>query len=134
MGFCSQKYATNNEIRYYEITCNLHYYRLTAWRRVHLRKLTAAQPVKRTPNPPPTTETEGSIPYHQSPPPAPILTHIKPIHIHQTYFLKTHFNIILPFMTKSSEQYLPLTLPKRNFVSIYHLPHACFLPRPSHPP
>jgi hypothetical protein len=41
-------------------------------------------------------EPEGSLPHSQQPaPPAPILSHINPVHVLPSHFLKIYFNIIL---------------------------------------
>jgi hypothetical protein len=37
-------------------------------------------------------------------------------------------------MLRSSEWSLPFRISNRNFVRISHLPHARYMPRPSHPP
>ena len=46
---------------------------------------------------------------------------------------KTHFNIILPCMPRSSMQSLSFGFPYQNPVCICLLPHVCRTPSPSHP-
>ena len=49
---------------------------------------------------------------HKRPPPVPILSQINPVHV-PTYFLKIHFNIILPFTPDSSKWLFPLGFPNK---------------------
>jgi hypothetical protein len=72
--------------------------------------------------------------FHKSPPVVPILSQMHPVHTLPTYFLKLHPNIILPFMLRSSKQSLPFRISNQNFVCISHLPHACYITCPYHPP
>lgn len=57
------------------------------------------------------------------------LTQMNPVQILPHYFPKIYFNIILPFMARSSNG-----LFSSDFVHICHLPHACYMPHPSHHP
>jgi hypothetical protein len=58
---------------------------------------------------------------------------MNPVYTTKSSFLKIPFNIILPSTPKSSEWLLPFRL-SNNFVRISHLPHARYMPRPTHPP
>jgi hypothetical protein len=72
----------------------------------------------------PLIEPEGSLPCSQQPPTGPVESSPHP-HI--------LFNNILPSMPTCPKWSLTLNLPDQNFVCMYHLPHACYTPRPSHP-
>jgi len=63
----------------------------------------------------------------------PILSQMNPIHNFLPYFPKIHC-VILPFTPMSSEWPLPFRISDQNFMYISHLPHACNMLRPSHPP
>jgi len=67
-------------------------------------------------------EPEGSLPCLQEP--------ATPSHC----FLKTHSNIILPFIPRTSEWSLPFRFSDQNVVCISHLSHACYMLSLSHPP
>jgi len=64
----------------------------------------------------------------------PILSQIRLVHTFPPYFLKIHFNIILPSTRRSSEKSLPFRFSDQNFVHISQLSHARYIPCPSHPP
>ena len=66
---------------------------------------------------------------HKCPPPAPIPSHLNPIHTPTSHFLNMHFNIILPSTTGSSKLSLCLKFPHQNPVCTYPLPHTCYMPR-----
>ena len=66
------------------------------------------------------------------PPPAPILSHLDPVHTTTSHFLKTHPIIILPSMTVSSKWSVPLRFPHQNPVYDFPLPHTRYMSRPSH--
>jgi hypothetical protein len=51
-----------------------------------------------------------------------------------THPIQIHFNIIQPSAHRSLEWSLPFGIFNLNLVRISHLPHACYMPRPSHPP
>jgi hypothetical protein len=51
---------------------------------------------------------------HNSPSMAPVLSQINPVHILHLYFLKAHFNIILPSTPRSSEWSLPFRFSNLN--------------------
>jgi hypothetical protein len=70
---------------------------------------------------------------HKSPPQVPILSQMNPIHILHPYFPEIYFNIILPSMHRYSEWCHALRPSNQNFLSISHLPHACYMPSPSLP-
>ena len=64
--------------------------------------------------------------YHiyKSQPPAPILSKINPVHAPPFHFLKTHLNIILPFMPGLSRWSLSFRFPHQNPVYTSPLPHT----------
>jgi len=64
--------------------------------------------------------------------PVPILSHTDPVHTTTSHFLKTHLNIILPFLPWSSKWFLFLRFPHQTPVHASPLPHTCYMPRPSH--
>jgi len=70
---------------------------------------------------------------HNSPPVAPILSQMNPVHTFPRYFLKIHFNIILPTTSMPSAWSLPFRFLNQRIIKIY-LSHSCYMARPSHPP
>jgi hypothetical protein len=50
-------------------------------------------------------ESEGSLRVHRRLPSVPVLSQIIPVHTFPSYFLKTHFNLILPQMLRFSKWY-----------------------------
>jgi len=76
-------------------------------------------------------EPEGSLPHSQVPATVPILSHIDPVHVLASHFLKIHLNIILPSTPGSSKWSLSLGFPHQYPVYIFTLPHTCYMPRPS---
>ena len=50
----------------------------------------------------------------------------------QSHYLKNHFNITLPSMPRSSKWSFSLRFPHKNPVCTSALPHACYMPSPSH--
>jgi hypothetical protein len=52
------------------------------------------------------------FPVHKYPPVVPILSQTNPVHAFTSYFLKAHFNIILPSLPKFSKWSLSLTFPQ----------------------
>ena len=69
---------------------------------------------------------------HTCPPPVPILSHINPVHVPTSHFLKIDLNIILSSKPGSSKWALYLRFPHQNPVYDSSLPHTCYMPRPSH--
>jgi len=67
---------------------------------------------------------------HHSPPSVPILRQINPVHALPSYFLKIHFNNIIPY-SKCSPSF---RFPNENPVHIYFHHHICHMPNSSHPP
>jgi hypothetical protein len=59
--------------------------------------------------------------------PAPVLSLMNPVHTFPLYFLKIHFNIILPSSSRSSEWSLPFMFSNQN------CRNANYLSRPSNP-
>ena len=76
-------------------------------------------------------EPEGSLPHSQVPITVHILSHIDPVHVRASHFLKIHLNIILPFTPGSSKWSLSLRFPHQYPVYPFILPHTCYMPRPS---
>jgi len=66
---------------------------------------------------------------YKGPPLDPTLSQIHPVHNLLPYFPKIHSNIIFLPTPRSSKRCNPL----KNFVWIFPLSHACYMPRPSHP-
>jgi hypothetical protein len=65
-------------------------------------------------------------------PPVPILSQPNPVHTPSSHFPKIRLNIILP-STPGSPQWSPsLRFPHQNPVRTSPLPHARYMPRPSH--
>jgi len=77
-------------------------------------------------------EHGGSWPCHTCPPPAPILSHLNPVHTTISHSLKIHLNIILPSSPRSSKWSLFLKVLHPYPVYASTLPHTCHMPRPSH--
>ena len=61
---------------------------------------------------------------HKSPPAVPILSRINSFHASPCYFLKNHFNIIPPFMPRSSSGLFPSGLPFMHGFYLPYMPHA----------
>jgi len=69
---------------------------------------------------------------YKCPPPVPILNQLDPVRTPTPYFLKIHFNIILPSMPGSPKWSLSLRFPDQNPVYASPVPHTRYMPRPSH--
>jgi hypothetical protein len=69
---------------------------------------------------------------HKIPLLVPVLSQTHPFHILPHYFLKIHYNIIFLFIPRSSKWSLPFTFPDQNFLCIYHLFHAYYMPCTPH--
>jgi len=59
---------------------------------------------------------------HVSPPAAPIITHSNTVHAFPTHFLKIHFNIILPSLSRSCKRSLSVRSPHKNTLCTYPIP------------
>lgn len=77
---------------------------VTPWGRV-LEKLTVRSSVNKFPSFHGTLKLHNDV--HKSRSPVPILSQMNP-----TYFSKSHFNIILPFIPRYSEEFLAFRLAK----------------------
>jgi hypothetical protein len=62
----------------------------------------------------------------------PILSHIRPVHALKFYFLKFHFNIILPPAHKSTEWSVTFKFPHQNPACTSPLSNTCHMLCPSH--
>jgi len=69
---------------------------------------------------------------HNCPPPVPILNQLDPVHTPTSYFLKIHFNIILPSTPGSPKWPLSLRFPHQNPECAFAIPHTRYMPRRSH--
>ena len=66
------------------------------------------------------------------PPPVPILIQINAFHASPTHFLKTGFNIIFPYMPRSSKWSLSFVSHQQNSICTSRVSHAYHMPRPPH--
>ena len=68
---------------------------------------------------------------HKFPPPAPVLSHLDPVHVPKSYFLKIHLNIILPSRPGSPKWSLSVRFsPLKPFIRLSS-PHTRYMPCPS---
>ena len=77
-------------------------------------------------------EPDGSLPPLQEPATCPYPEPDKSSACPTAHFLKMHLNIILSSKPGSSKWSLSLRFPHQNPVGTSFLPHACYMPRPSH--
>ena len=69
---------------------------------------------------------------HKCPPHVLILNQLEPAHTTTSYFLKIHFNIILPSTSVSPKWPLSHGFPHQNPEYASPIPHTCYMPRLSH--
>ena len=69
---------------------------------------------------------------HKYPTSAPILSHLDPVHIATSHFLKIHLNITLTSTPATPKWSLSLRFLHLSPVCISSLPQTCYIPRPSH--
>jgi hypothetical protein len=69
-----------------------------------------------------------------SPPLVPILRHISQVHTTQSHSFKTHFNIIMPPMSRLSYLSLSFWFSQQNSLCVPLITYECYMPCPCHPP
>jgi len=69
---------------------------------------------------------------HKCPLTVPVLSHIKPVQVPQSHFLKVLFNITLPSTSESFKWAFSLRFPHQKPVRISSLLHTCYMPRLFH--
>ena len=104
-------------------------YLITPWNRVLLEKLTGSQLVKKFPT---FMEPKGSSLHLQVPATCPYAEPDLSSPCPQSHFLKIHLNSILLSMSGSFKWSLSLRFPHQNPEYTSLLPHACYMPCPSH--
>jgi hypothetical protein len=67
-------------------------------------------------------------------PMVPIWSQINPVYTSKPILLRSVFILFSHVITRFAECSLPFRRPNQSFVSIYHLPYACYVPHPSYPP
>jgi len=63
---------------------------------------------------------------NKCPTPVPFLSHVDPLHVLTSHFMKIDVNIILPFTSRSSKLSLSLRFPHQNPVYASSLFHTCY--------
>jgi len=103
---------------------------LTQWSRIHPKKITGPQLIRKIPHILWNPRVHYRI--HKRPTPVLILSHSNQIHPSTSYFLNFQFNIILPSTSRTSKWSISLTSSQQNPLRTSPLHHKCYMPRRSH--
>jgi hypothetical protein len=106
--------------------------KLSPWNRFLLEKLIIRSAIQEMPRLLWNRKVHYRI--RNSTPPVSILRQLNPIHTPKPHFPKFHFNITLPHTPRPSVWALRFRLSNQNSVRLSHLPHARYVPSPSHSP